>query len=101
MSPTTSITGTSPSAADQNNNTQSSGATDSLDALSNEQAFLKLLVSQMQHQDPLNPTDSTQFLSQLTEFSQLEQLIHMRGDLDSMSPKTTPQQSTDQTNGSN
>ena len=45
------------------------------DALANESTFLKLLVSQLQNQDPLNPTDSNQFVSQLTAYSQLEQLI--------------------------
>ncbi len=49
-----------------------------LDPLANEQTFLKLLVSQLQNQDPLNPTDSNQFVSQLTSYSQLEQLIGIR-----------------------
>jgi flagellar basal-body rod modification protein FlgD len=45
------------------------------DPLADEDTVLKLLVSQLQNQDPLNPTDSTQFVSQLTSYSQLEQLI--------------------------
>ena len=45
--------------------------------LTSESAFLKLLVSQIQHQDPLNPSDGVQFLTQLTSFSQLEQLIQI------------------------
>ncbi len=36
---------------------------------------MTLLVSQLQNQDPLNPTDSTEFVSQLTSYSQLEQLM--------------------------
>jgi flagellar basal-body rod modification protein FlgD len=48
------------------------------DPLANEQTFLKLLVSQLQNQDPLNPTDTNQFVSQLTSYSQLEQLIGIR-----------------------
>ena len=48
------------------------------DPLANEQTFLKLLVSQLQNQNPLSPTDSTQFVSQLTSYSQLEQLIGIR-----------------------
>ncbi|HLK49894.1 MAG TPA: flagellar hook capping FlgD N-terminal domain-containing protein [Bryobacteraceae bacterium] len=52
-------------------------------AAPNEQMFLKLLVSQIQNQDPTNPVDGTQFVSQLAQFSQLEQLISIRGDLDS------------------
>jgi flagellar basal-body rod modification protein FlgD len=46
--------------------------------------FLKLLVTQLQNQDPLNPTDSSQFLSQLTQISSLEQLVGIHGDLDTV-----------------
>ena len=62
------------------------------DPLANEQTFLKLLVSQIQHQDPLNPVDSTQFLQQLTGYSQLEQLIGIRQELApaATTPGTTP-----------
>jgi flagellar basal-body rod modification protein FlgD len=45
------------------------------DPLASESTFLTLLVSQLQNQDPLNPPDSNQFVSQLTSYSQLEQLI--------------------------
>ena len=47
-----------------------------------EQMFLQLLVSQIKNQDPLNPTDSTQFVSQLAQFSQLEQVIGIRNDIE-------------------
>ena len=40
-------------------------------------AFLQLLVAQLQHQDPLNPQDNSEFISQLTEFSTLEELQNM------------------------
>jgi len=36
--------------------------------------FLRLLVTQLQHQDPLNPLDQNQFLSQTAQFTALEQL---------------------------
>lgn len=39
--------------------------------------FLKLLVTQMQYQDPLNPMDDTQFVSQMAQFSSLEQMQNM------------------------
>jgi len=37
--------------------------------------FLKLLVAQLKHQDPLAPQDATQFVTQLAQFSSLDQLI--------------------------
>lgn len=37
-------------------------------------AFLQLLVTQMKYQDPLNPTDNSQMVSQLAQFSALEQM---------------------------
>jgi flagellar basal-body rod modification protein FlgD len=48
---------------------------------------LQLLVAQIQYQDPTNPTDSTAFVTQLAQFSSLEQLIAIHGDLDSLNGK--------------
>jgi len=48
------------------------------------QTFLLLLVTQMKNQDPLNPQDPTEFVSQLAQFSSLEQLLGMRKSLDSI-----------------
>lgn len=39
--------------------------------------FLSLLVAQLQNQDPLNPSESTEFTAQLAQFSSLEQLQNM------------------------
>lgn len=39
--------------------------------------FLKLLVGQLQHQDPLSPSDPTQQMSQMTQFSILEQIANL------------------------
>lgn len=47
----------------------------SIDKLANEQTFLQLLVTQLQNQDPMNPADGTQFVTQLAQFSSLEQLM--------------------------
>ena len=51
--------------------------------------FLQLLVAQLQNQDPLNPTDSTQFVSELAQFSELEQVIAIRGDIEKGSTQST------------
>lgn len=48
-----------------------------------EQMFLQLLVAQMKNQDPTNPSDPTQFVTQLAQFSQLEQVIGIRSDIES------------------
>jgi len=44
-------------------------------------AFLNLLVTQLQNQDPLNPTDSAEFTAQLAQFSSLEQLGNVNDNL--------------------
>ena len=47
----------------------------------NQEDFLKLLVAQMKQQDPLNPQDPMEFTNQLTQFSQLEQLLNIKAAL--------------------
>ena len=43
--------------------------------------FLRMLVAQLQHQDPLSPMESTEFTSQLAQFSSLEQLTDVNDNL--------------------
>src|SRR5919112_5751324 len=42
--------------------------------LGDQDTFLKLLVAQLKYQDPSNPADSTQFLAQTAQFTQVEKL---------------------------
>jgi flagellar basal-body rod modification protein FlgD len=53
-------------------------------SLTSEQTFLQLLVAQIQNQDPLNPTDSIQFVGQLVQYSELEQLIGINQGIQSL-----------------
>ena len=46
--------------------------------------FLKLLVGQLQHQDPMQPSDDTQFIGQMAQFSQLEQETNTAKSTDQM-----------------
>jgi flagellar basal-body rod modification protein FlgD len=61
--------------------------------LANESTFLTLLVTQLQNQDPLNPADSTQFVTQLAQFSQLEDLQNINQNVidivNTITPTTT------------
>ncbi|MCP5119820.1 MAG: hypothetical protein GY953_54170 [bacterium] len=43
-----------------------------------KQMFLQLLVAQIKNQDPLNPADSMEYVSQMAQFSSLEQMIAIR-----------------------
>jgi len=76
------------SGADTSTNPAASNSTSS-SALANESTFLQLLVAQIKNQDPTQPMDSTAFLSQLAQFSQLEQLVGIRQDIENPSSSTT------------
>lgn len=61
-----------------NNNVAATSAT------VNYNQFLKLLVAELQNQDPTSPTDPTQYMSQLASFSSVEQQIQTNSKLDTM-----------------
>jgi flagellar basal-body rod modification protein FlgD len=49
-----------------------------------QDAFLKLLVTQLQHQDPTKPQADAEFIAQLAQFSSLEKLTQMADRLDAI-----------------
>jgi flagellar basal-body rod modification protein FlgD len=61
--------GTSGTSSDTTTTTKKTG----LNSLGQD-AFLKLLTTQLQHQDPTKPMEDTQFITQLATFSSLEKL---------------------------
>ena len=65
-------------------------STDPTSSLTNETTFLKLLMAQVQNQDPMNPTDSTQFVGQLVQFSSLEQLLSINQGVQALDAKPAP-----------
>jgi flagellar basal-body rod modification protein FlgD len=67
----------------------SSTSTAAVDPLASEQTFLKLLVAQIKNQDPTSPTDPVQFVGQLTQYSELEQLIGINKGVQTLTPSTT------------
>ncbi len=66
-------------AANGNSNT---AAKDKASELKNQ--FLSILLTQMQHQNPLDPMDTKEFTGQLTQFSALEQQIDTNSKLDGL-----------------
>ena len=47
-------------------------------------AFIQLLVTQLQNQDPLDPVDDKEFISQMAQFSALEQMQNLNGSFKDM-----------------
>jgi flagellar basal-body rod modification protein FlgD len=47
-------------------------------------SFLTLLTTQLKHQDPLEPVDSTEFTSQLAQFAEVEQNIQTNANLEKL-----------------
>ena len=69
-----------------------------------KQAFLQLLVAQMKYQDPLQPTDNTEYVAQLAQFSSLEAMNNMGETMDmqraaSLVGKVVTVSSTNETTG--
>ncbi|MCU9612100.1 flagellar hook assembly protein FlgD [Caldibacillus lycopersici] len=62
---------------------QNKSKTESSNTLGQD-AFLKLLITQLQYQDPLNPMEDTQFISQMATFTSLEQMMGIKDSLDSV-----------------
>jgi flagellar basal-body rod modification protein FlgD len=49
-----------------------------------QDAFLQLLVTQLQHQDPTKPQADAEFIAQLAQFSSLEKLTQIAASVDAL-----------------
>lgn len=73
-----SIGGATASTAARNTPTSASAASGTQVS---KNMFLQLLVAQIKNQDPLNPSDGVQFLTQLAQFQQLETSMNTAADI--------------------
>ncbi len=70
--------------ATSNANATAPSATSRTQLSSDLKSFLTMLTTQLQNQDPMDPTDSSQFATQLAQFSQVEQQIATNQHLESL-----------------
>ncbi|MBF0343145.1 MAG: flagellar hook assembly protein FlgD [Nitrospirae bacterium] len=80
MNVTASNTYVASTTSSSNSSSSSTTSTKESDTLGKNE-FLKLFTSQLKYQDPLNPMDSTNFTTQLAQFSSLEQLYNINSNL--------------------
>jgi flagellar basal-body rod modification protein FlgD len=67
------IGGSSSNSGDQSTTSRTGGL--------GREAFLQLLVTQLAHQDPMQPQSDSEFIAQLAQFSSLEQLTNIQSTL--------------------
>lgn len=79
------INGTNP----LSNTTNTASGNQSISAATNDAMgkddFLKLLITQLKNQDPLQPVDNKDFIAQMTQFSSLEQMNNVSKSMDDLS----------------
>lgn len=54
----------------------------------NKEMFLKLLVAEMQYQDPMEPKDNSEYVKELSQFTQVETLNSMQDEVEKLSTNT-------------
>ncbi len=83
--PTTTAASAAAAASSSSSSSSNANATNS--NLASTSSFLQLLVAQLKSQDPLQPMDGTQFVTQLAQINDVQQNLGMKQDLDAMSEK--------------
>src|SRR4051794_41071433 len=87
MTTTNSTTSTS-----STNGTSSTSARQNPNSILGKDDFLRLLVTQLKYQDPLKPTDQSQFMSQMAQFSTVEGISNLGKSIDSMNQSSNVSQ---------
>jgi flagellar basal-body rod modification protein FlgD len=72
----------------------SATSTSTSNSLLDPQAFLKLLVAQLQYQDPTNPVDTSQFMNQTAMLSEVQTMTSMQTSLTALASAQSAQEAT-------
>lgn len=91
VAPARSVNAPDPSAAA---NSASDAITNAAGGAMGKDQFVKLLITQMQNQDPMDPMDGKDLAAQLAQFSSVEQLININTKLDTFTSMLTAAPST-------
>ncbi len=75
------------------NQTQTTTTTTQKSSELGKEDFLKLLVTQMKNQDPLDPVKNEDFIAQLAQFNSLEQMINLNKNFEQLNTLQTLTQS--------
>lgn len=90
------VTGSLPGLDPRNLAARTAGTTDKKASgvdpndLANKEVFLQLLIAQIKNQDPSKPADSIQYITQLSQFTGVEQLVDIKNQLKTLTTKLTP-----------
>jgi len=66
-----------PTASTTTTQSSSSSTSSTSNTMLDKDSFLKLMMVELQHQDPLQPTDPTQYINELSQMTTLEQTTNM------------------------
>ena len=86
---TTTVSGTTPTTSGTSSPSNTTAASSAAAASINFNDFLQMMIAEMQNQDPTNPSDPTTYLTQMAQFSNVQQGILTNSTLTSMLTTTS------------
>jgi flagellar basal-body rod modification protein FlgD len=90
VAPARSVGTTDTTSGTSSGNGASDAITNAAGGAMGKDQFVKLLITQMQNQDPMNPMDGKDLAAQLAQFSSVEQLININDKLASLTSLLAP-----------